>query len=341
MTRIDLITGFLGSGKTTFIKEYAGYLSSLGKRVAIIVNDYGAINVDRMLLGDALSSSCHLEMVIGGDADCTRRRLKTKLITVAMTGYDHVIVEPSGIFEVEEFYDLLYEEPLEKWYQMGSVITIMESGISEDLSGEAEYIFTSQIAKSGIVIVSKISPALDALSNPDALNKQKEEDLKYINSCLEKYGCSRRLDDLYYWKQGEITSEDFEKILRSTYHSDALPKYRSGGHPDNPTGEINGDSSDNNSFESTFFFHPKIETEKIEETVRLIFDDPDTGNVIRLKGFLKNSDDNWLEINATRHTVNICPISGGQELFIVIGEGLNHKKIRYILKSDEKIVGTD
>ena len=47
MKKIDLVTGFLGSGKTTFIKEYADYLVRCGEKVAIIVNDYGAINVDR------------------------------------------------------------------------------------------------------------------------------------------------------------------------------------------------------------------------------------------------------------------------------------------------------
>ena len=325
MTRVDLITGFLGSGKTTFIKEYAGYLASQGKKVAIIVNDYGAINVDRLLLGDTLSDSCHLEMVIGGDADCTRRRLKTKLITVAMAGYDHVIVEPSGIFEVEEFYDLLYEEPLERWYSMGSVITIMEDGIGDDLSGEAEYIFTSQIAKAGVVIVSKLKKPAAVLSDPALLKEAKEQDLNYINSCLEKYGCSRRLNDLYYWRQGQISNEDFERISKSSYHSDVIPRY----------------ISDSPSFESTFFFHPHVEVEKIEETVRLIFDDPETGNIIRLKGFIRGNADEWLEINATKHDIAVSPISMGQELFIVIGEGLNHEKIRYILKSDEKIVGTD
>ena len=325
MTRVDLITGFLGSGKTTFIKEYATYLAKLGLKTAIIVNDYGAINVDRMLLGDTLSDSCHLEMVIGGDADCTRRRLKTKLITVAMAGYDHVIVEPSGIFDVEEFYDLLYEEPLERWYSMGSVITIIEDGVGEELTGEAEYIFTSQIAKAGIVIVSKPKYTDEELSTPDILRGIKEKELLYINSRLEKYGCSRRLNDLYYWRMGQISKPDFERIKKSNYHSDTIPRYNAGG----------------SSFESTFFFHPDLSISDIEETVRYIFDDPDTGNIIRLKGFIKNKDDKWFEINATKNTINICPISLGQELFIVIGEGLNHEKIRYILKSDEKIVGTD
>ena len=41
MVKIDLITGFLGSGKTTFIKKYAKYLIDSGKNIGILENDYG------------------------------------------------------------------------------------------------------------------------------------------------------------------------------------------------------------------------------------------------------------------------------------------------------------
>nr|WP_288160321.1 molybdopterin-guanine dinucleotide biosynthesis protein MobB [uncultured Sharpea sp.] len=60
MIKVDLITGFLGSGKTTFIKKYVEYLASQHLRVAVIENDYGAINVDRMLLSDVSRQSLFL-----------------------------------------------------------------------------------------------------------------------------------------------------------------------------------------------------------------------------------------------------------------------------------------
>ena len=45
MVKVDLITGFLGSGKTTFIKKYARYLMEQGQNIGILENDFGAINV--------------------------------------------------------------------------------------------------------------------------------------------------------------------------------------------------------------------------------------------------------------------------------------------------------
>ena len=104
MITIDLITGFLGAGKTTFIRKYATHLMEQGLNIGILENDHGAVNVDAMLLQDILGEHCTLEMVAGGcDADCHKRRFKTKLIAMGMCGYDRILVEPSGIFDMDEF----------------------------------------------------------------------------------------------------------------------------------------------------------------------------------------------------------------------------------------------
>ena len=63
MVKIDLITGFLGSGKTTFIRQYAQWLIRQGYHIGILENDFGAVNVDMMLLQDLEGDSCELEMV--------------------------------------------------------------------------------------------------------------------------------------------------------------------------------------------------------------------------------------------------------------------------------------
>ena len=66
MVKIDLITGFLGSGKTTFLRKYASYLITQGQNIGILENDFGAVNVDMMLLGDLRGDNCELEMITGG-----------------------------------------------------------------------------------------------------------------------------------------------------------------------------------------------------------------------------------------------------------------------------------
>ena len=160
MVQVDLITGFLGSGKTTFIKKYAKYLIDQGLHIAILENDFGAINVDMMVLEEELGDQCELEMVVGGgDLDCHRRRFKTKLISMGMRGFDRILVEPSGIYDVDEFFDVLHEEPLDKWYEIGNVIALVNSKLENNLSKQSDYLLGCQVADAGKIILSRSSEA--------------------------------------------------------------------------------------------------------------------------------------------------------------------------------------
>ena len=177
MIKIDLITGFLGSGKTTFIKKYASYLLKKGMNIGILENDFGAVNVDMMLLQDLMGDNCELEMISGGcDKDCHRRRFKTKLIAMGMCGYDRVIVEPSGIFDMDEFFDALHEDPLDRWYTISNVITIIDANLELRLSDASRYLLASQVAQAGTVLYSQVQEV-----NTSRLSQTQEYVLQAVN----------------------------------------------------------------------------------------------------------------------------------------------------------------
>ena len=156
MIKIDLITGFLGSGKTTFLLKYAKYLMSKGLKIGILEYDYGAVNIDMMLLSELRGPQCEIEMLAAAcDTDCLQRRFRTKLIAMAMSGYDRIIIEPSGIFDMDMFFDALREEPLENWYEIGSVLTIVNANLVDEMSKEENYILASQAVCAGCVVLSR------------------------------------------------------------------------------------------------------------------------------------------------------------------------------------------
>lgn len=156
MVKVDLITGFLGSGKTTFLKKYVKFLLDKGERVGVLENDYGAVNVDMMLLQELSGENCELETVARAcDFDCHKRRFKTKLIAMGMSGLDRVVIEPSGIFDVDEFFDVLHESPLDRWYEIGSVISIVDATADKAVSNSSRYLLACQIANAGSVVLSK------------------------------------------------------------------------------------------------------------------------------------------------------------------------------------------
>ncbi len=309
MIKIDLITGFLGSGKTTFIKKYARYLIGKGHKIGILVNDYGAVNVDTMMLSELESDSCGIESVAGAcDRDCHQRRFKTKLIALAMSGYDRVLIEPSGVFDVDEFFDSLYEEPLDRWYQIGSVIVVADVNLSGGLSRSAEYILASQACAAGRLVLSKTQLAEDSAA---------DKAVALINAALQNRGSRRRFTcDVTAKNWDELTDEDFEKIESCGYFSPDFTKTQ---------------TTDDSGFMSLYFMELGLSANELSERVKRLFDSPECGSVFRVKGFV-NENGKWLEFNATRDNISLSPIENGQDIVIVIGENPDKEKITGIIK---------
>ena len=96
--------------------------------------------------------------------------MRTKLISMAMRGFDRVVIEPSGIFDVDEFYDILRDEPLDRWYTLGSVIAIVDAKLENELSPQADYLLASEAASAGLVVMSRTQLAApgEARTQPPA-----------------------------------------------------------------------------------------------------------------------------------------------------------------------------
>ena len=308
MVKIDLITGFLGSGKTTFIKKYARYLLDQGLNIGILENDFGAVNVDMMLLKDLEGDHCELEMVSGGcDADCHRRRFKTKLIAMGMCGYDRVIVEPSGIFDMDEFFDILREEPLDQWYEIGSVIAVVDAGLDCGQSEAADYLLASEAAGAGCIVLSKVK-------NVSA--EQTEAVKAHLEQAMKKVGCRRSLFGHIIasdWEQ--FTEEDYQRLMNCGYEPASYRKTDAAAACD-----------------SLFFMNLELTAEELKERTARLFEEPGCGHILRVKGFVKAEDGRWLELNATRREQTLAVSPDGQEVLIVIGEQLSKETIGRILK---------
>ena len=314
MPQIDLITGFLGSGKTTFLKKYAQYLIRQGKRIGILENDHGAVNIDRMILQDLEGERCGLEMVSGGcDYDCHRRRFKTKLIAMGMSGYDRVLVEPSGVYDTDEFFDVLYEAPLDAWYQAGNVIAIVDAGLEEDLSEEAQYLLADQVSGAGMVVLSRVQE-----EGPERAGRT----VLYLNRLMEKYRCRRRFgtgvpyDNVLAVDWEQLSDEDMERILGCSYQTESMVKL--------PVDR-------ENRFDSVFFMDLSLSEEALRKAAARLFQGSELGRVFRIKGYMKRADGTWLQLNATKDHIRMDTAADGQQILIVIGENLNKDRIEACL----------
>lgn len=307
MIKTDLITGFLGSGKTTFIQKYARYLIQKGEHIGILENDFGAVNVDAMLLSELEGNNCSIETVAGAfDADCHKRRFKSKLITMAMMGFNRVIIEPSGIFDIDEFFDILHEDPLDRWYEIDNIIAIADANLKKNLSENSEYLLASQCAHAGSILFSKVQETSEEM----ILNT-----IAYLNSILKKFGCKRVLQNELIDKDwSKLNQEDFQKISHSSYHHASYIKIFS-----------------NQNYQTLYYMNQKITFNYLKKIVENLFQNPACGHIFRIKGFFKE-EEQYYELNAVREKTEIKPIHNGQEIIIIIGENLNKNKINDYLK---------
>lgn len=346
MIKIDLITGFLGSGKTTFIKEYAKYLIDSGEKICILENDYGAVNVDMVLLQDLFGDNCNLEMIVGGDGiEAHRRRFKTKLISMAMTGYTRVIVEPSGIYDVDEFFDVLYDEPLDNWYEAGSIIGIVDASRYLELSDTSRYLLMSEISWAGKILLSRvdciaahkaergsseavIENTISVGEVHDELESMNVEILReasqFLNDTMEIFGCNLRFseDQILAKPFSELTVEDFEAIKVAGYRHATYTKM--------PVGD--------DKFTSLFYFDVSISEDELKEKLTSLFKDPKAGHVIRIKGSARVSETTQLEVNATDKELSLKSAVCSRDILIIIGEGLDKAYINEIWRDYCSIV---
>ena len=313
MTKIDLITGILGAGKTTFLLKYARHLIDSGQRIAILENDFGAVNADMALLQELKCENCQLEMISGGgDAHCHRRRFRTQLIALGMQHFDRVLIEPSGIYDMDEFFDILHEPPVDQWFEIASILTILNAETEELLSGEMEFLLASEAACAGKLLLSKLPQ-----EHPE---QRAAEILAQLNAALAGIQCDRRFSeqDLFIKDWGDLDAADFAMLSSAGYRNASyVKKYQT----DMLRSSVH------------YFMHIRLPEQEIESVIRGILEDSACGHIYRIKGSLPAADGTWLTINAEKNRISIAPAANGQAVLIVIGEELNREAIDTHLKA--------
>ena len=179
-TPITLITGYLGSGKTTLINHILK--NTEGYRFAVIVNEIGEVNIDADLIeqgGVVSSDDNNLVALSNGCICCTLKAdLINQLADLVNSGkFDHILIEASGICEpvpiaqsiayMEERFD---KENLPKFYKLDAIISVTDAlrlrdefGCGDTLEeaerGEEnlENLVIQQIEFCDIILLNKIS----------------------------------------------------------------------------------------------------------------------------------------------------------------------------------------
>lgn len=152
-TKIDIISGFLGAGKTTFIRKLMEGTFP-GETIVILENEFGRINIDQETLK---REGLTVKPIQAGCICCSSSRELPAGILEIIKEYapDRIIVEPTGIAKLTEIKKLLKEDELTDLCEIEHIITIADAKnyylrtlISKDF-------FEDQIRASEVIFLSK------------------------------------------------------------------------------------------------------------------------------------------------------------------------------------------
>ena len=309
MVTVDLITGFLGAGKTTFIHQYIQYLRKQGLSIRIIENEFGDSNIDTHFLEEE-----HLEIedLAGMCMCCVGKSAFIQMLEEsAKSGCDRIIVEPSGIYDVDEFFDTLSLPQLQSVCEIGSIITIIDPLELDHLSKESKYLMFSQLLASGYVIMSK-TQYLDT--------RQKDIAIEKINALMEEFGCPGLLAPIYSKPWNELTNQDFKEFMDAFYGRYVHDRMVFNHMEVYQSLEVN-----------VTFKDEKTMTQNIKD----VFTTNECGLIYRIKGYTQDIDGNLYEVNCTSKTVSIRKVK--QDVLvelIIIGEHIRRKQILKCLEKD-------
>ena len=186
MTKTNLITGFLGCGKTTTIRHLLSQKPE-NEKWAVLVNEFGEIGIDGALLAD---SGAVLKEIPGGCMCCVNGLpMQVGLnMLLQQAKPDRLLIEPTGLGHPKQILSLLTSDVYQPWIDLRATLCLVDARqLSEPRYAENEN-FRDQLAAADIIVANK----------QDTYTPQ---DNNVLQQWHELQALSR---PLYYAEQGKI-----------------------------------------------------------------------------------------------------------------------------------------
>lgn len=339
MVKVDIISGFLGAGKTTLIKNL--FKSSMkNEKVVLIENEFGEIGVDGTFLKESgveikeINSGCICCSLVG-DFSSSMKEVVEKF------NPDRIIIEPSGVGRLSDIIKAV--EKVEEELKINIVATVVDGGKCKMYHKNFGEFYNDQIAQAKTVIVSKTEKLSESKIN-DALEiiRELNPDVTVITTPVSELDPQKVLDTLQSDKSGydELLKSLLEEAEHEHHHhhhddDDDEDEHEHCHHhhdDDDDDGEHHchhhhADEVFTSWGEETAKAYSKAELDAILKT--LADENAGLGVILRAKGFVKAKDDEkWYYFDLVAGDYEIR--SGAPDVIgrvCVIGSKIDEKKI--------------
>ena len=217
MTKIDIISGFLGAGKTTFIKQLLKEAIS-GEKVVLIENEFGEIGIDGGFLKD---SGIEIREMNSGCICCSLVGDFGKSLSEVLTKYkpDRIIIEPSGVGKLSDVMKAVIDVSADMDVALNSAVTIVDAAKCKMYMKNFGEFFNNQIENAGTVVLSRTDITDTAKIQKDVeMIREKNPKAAIVTTPLAELGGSQLLEIIE--KRDTMLDDLLEEVRESHHHHD-------------------------------------------------------------------------------------------------------------------------
>ena len=214
MTKIDIISGFLGAGKTTFIKKLLEEAIS-GEQVVLIENEFGEIGIDGGFLKD---SGIEIREMNSGCICCSLVGDFGKSLAEVLTKYkpDRVIIEPSGVGKLSDVMKAVRDVAAEIEVTLNSAVTIVDVAKCRMYMKNFGEFFNNQIENAGTVVLSRTDiTAMDKVNQAVELIREKNPKAVIVTTPCGQLSGAQLLEII---EKPDTMAEDLMKEVEEHRH---------------------------------------------------------------------------------------------------------------------------
>ena len=334
MTKIDIISGFLGAGKTTLIKKLLSEAFT-GEQVVLIENEFGEIGIDGGFLKESgieireMNSGCICCSLVGDFGKSLREVVDTY-------HPDRILIEPSGVGKLSDVIKAVQDVQAEIDAELNSFTTVVDVTKCRIYRKNFGEFFSNQIEYAGAVILSRTDKAKpEKVEEAVALLRELNDKAPFITTpiaqlpgkkILETMESSKSLEEELlaevicpecggHHEHGECCDHDHDHHHDHEHHDhdheghDHHHDHDHEGHDHHQDHEHHDGCCDHDHHHHDHAGHHHADEvftswgretihtytkEQISEILKQLESDSSYGNVLRAKGMVAGADGEWI-----------------------------------------------
>ena len=208
MTKIDIISGFLGAGKTTLINKLISEAYK-GEKLVLIENEFGEIGVDGGFLQQAgvqiaeINSGCICCSLVGDFSEALKK-------VVSDYAPDRILIEPSGVGKLSDVTKAVISAEIENAFVNSAVVVVDANKCKMYMKNFGEF-FNDQIEHATCIYFSHTDKTTDAkLSEAVKLVREHNADAQIITTSADSLDVTELLDA---FENKNTLAEQLKKLL--------------------------------------------------------------------------------------------------------------------------------